>query len=319
MATFGNTTLYQTGSSIMDFIWGAVFTCPENGTADSITCGLYISEAAHKVKCAIYKASDSSLVGVTEEKDLSPETPYHWETFNFSSPKPSLQANTDYVLVAWGEPETGLVYFAGTDEAAGAGRYDSETYNDYPDPASFTSHSWTRSIYCTYTPSGATYTKTWATDVLFKKLGILKTFGIDVGFLKQNIVKSFAVDTRFGAMVTYTISRQIDVLFKKLGVKAFDIDVTLEKPDISKTFAIDVDFLKTTPKTLDLNALFKKPNITTSFFIDACFGAVEAVTHSRSFALDVVFAYKVRLPEILLDEEGKIVLNVSRPYVWVGG
>jgi hypothetical protein len=135
-----------------------------------------------------------------------------------------------------------------------------------------------------------TYTKTWTTDALFKKLvipkalsvdaafqkqGIPKTFVIDADFLKRDILKSFAVDARFGALMTQTISRQIDVLLKKL--------------DLTKNFGLDVYF-----------------------------GPVEAETYAKNFALDAIFAYKVRLPELWLDENGKIVLNISKPYTWVG-
>ena len=137
---------------------------------------------------------------------------------------------------------------------------------------------------------GETYTKTWTTDALFKKLGIPKTlgvdatfqkqniqetFGIDAEFLKRHIIKSFTVDARFGALMTQTISKQIDVLLKKL--------------DLTKNFGLDVYF-----------------------------GSVEAETYSKTFGVSVILAYKVRLPELWLDENGKIVLNISKPYIWVG-
>jgi len=135
-----------------------------------------------------------------------------------------------------------------------------------------------------------TYTKTWTTDALFKKLGIpktlgvdaafqkqdtLKTFGINADFLKRDLIKSFTVDARFGALITQTIARQIDVLLKKL--------------DVTKNFGLD-----------------------------AYFGSGEAETYSITFGLSAIFAYKVRLPELWLDENGKIVLNTSKPYTWVG-
>lgn len=130
-----------------------------------------------------------------------------------------------------------------------------------------------------------TYTKTWTTDALFKKLGIPKSLDVDAAFQKQDIPKtfgldatfqkSFAVDARFGALITQTISRQIDVLLKKL--------------DLTKNFGLDIYF-----------------------------GPFEAETYAKTFALDAIFAYKVRLPELWLDENGKIILNISKPYTWVG-
>jgi hypothetical protein len=120
-----------------------------------------------------------------------------------------------------------------------------------------------------------TYTKTWTTDALFKKLDKLESFGVDVDFFKRNVIKSFALDACFGALMTQTISRKIDVLLKRL--------------DATKTFGLN-----------------------------AHFGQAEAETYARTFGLDIIFAYKVRLPELWLDENGKLVLNISKPYTWVG-
>ena len=118
-----------------------------------------------------------------------------------------------------------------------------------------------------------TYTKTWVTDVLFKKLGIAKTLNVDVAFRKQNIPKTLGLDSTF--QKSFVTQKQVDVLFKKL--------------DILETFGLDVYF-----------------------------GPAEAETCMRDFALDAIFAYKVRLPELWLDENGKLVLNISKPYTWVG-
>ncbi|MFA5364705.1 MAG: hypothetical protein WC325_05930 [Candidatus Bathyarchaeia archaeon] len=103
-----------------------------------------------------------------------------------------------------------------------------------------------------------TYTKTWTTDALFKKLGITKSFGVDSALQK-----------------TVTVQKQVDALLKKLNI----------------------------PKT---------------FGVDAYLGAVEHETCTVTFGLTTRFAYKVRLPELWLDENGKLVLNISQPYTWVG-
>lgn len=191
----------------------------------------------------------------------------------------------------------------------------------------------------------ATYTKTFQIDALFQKLGIAKTFGLDAAlqkrdltgqfvtdvffkkvgakifgvdaFLKKsNVTVSFAIDSIFG-VVSKTKTFDLDLLLKALGFKkTFLVDAVLRKTRIV-TVGLDVVLCKTGAKAFSTDVLFKGLEFK-SFLIDAYFGAVGAVTYTRSFALNVVFAYKVKLPEILLDESGKIVLNISRPYVWVG-
>ena len=59
-------------------------------------------------------------------------------------------------------------------------------------------------------------------------------------------------------------------------------------------------------------------DVTKTFGLDVYFGSVAAETYAKEFGLDVMFAYKVRLSELWLDENGKLVLNISKPYAWVG-
>jgi hypothetical protein len=93
-----------------------------------------------------------------------------------------------------------------------------------------------------------------------------------------------------GTEQTYTKTWATDALFKKLGItETFSVDAALQKQDIPKTFGVDVYF-----------------------------GPVEAETYAKSFGVSVIFAYRVRLPELWLDENGKLVLNISKPYTWVG-
>jgi hypothetical protein len=142
-------------------------------------------------------------------------------------------------------------------------------------------------------------------DALLQKLGILEAFGVDVGFLKTNIIESFAVDVHFGAMLLQTVSRQVDVLFKKLDLtRTFGADSALKKHDIAKSLAAD--------------SAFQKQGISRAFTLDAYFGTTATGTYSVTFGLTVIFAYRVRLPELWLDENGKLVLNISKPYAWVG-
>jgi len=145
--TFG----YETaGASFQDFrdrITGSVFTCPEDGTADSIS--FYGGVSGTFWKCAIYRHSDSSLIGATDR--LGDAMPVGWHTNTFTD-EPTL-TNIDYVLVVWSGYGYGshIYYDAGE---ANQGHYQSLTYNGFPDPASFSHEDRKYSIYCTYTAGG---------------------------------------------------------------------------------------------------------------------------------------------------------------------
>ena len=197
---------------------------------------------------------------------------------------------------------------------------------------------------------GATYTRTWQTDVLFKKLGVTKSLGADTAFQKRDIqltadadvlfkrldvAKTADIDTLFQKLnVTKTAdidvllkalgiekTAQVDALFKKLDLlETFGVDVALLKRDVIRSFGVDARFGAALTQELSrqIDTLFKKLNATKTFGLDAHFGQLEAETYAKNFALDIIFAYKVRLPELWLDENGKLVLNVSKPYTWVG-
>jgi hypothetical protein len=137
---------------------------------------------------------------------------------------------------------------------------------------------------------GETYTKTWTIDALFKKLGITKSLGVDTSFQKQDIPETFGIDADF------------------------------LKRDITKSFTVDACFgaLVTHTISRQIDVLLKKLDATKTFGLDTYFEQAEAETYAKTFGLDIIFAYRVRLPELWLDENGKIVLNISKPYTWVG-
>ena len=127
------------------------------------------------------------------------------------------------------------------------------------------------------------------------------------------------VDYTAAGPETYTKTWNADVLFKKLGIpKALSVDAAFQKQGIPETFGLDVAFQKSFIIQKQMDVLLKRLDATKTFGLDAFFGAVEAETYIKNFALDAVFAYKVRLPELWFDENGKIVLNISKPYIWVG-
>jgi hypothetical protein len=149
-----------TGSGTTDKITGSVFTITENGTADSITVSLkrYASNGNEKGKCSIYKHSDLSSVGNTTEATKALTTTLAWYTFTFADPKPSLVANTAYVLVVWVDTTT-YVYLGANSGAADQGHYQTVTYDGFPNPYVPTHVTYAFSIYCTYTISAGDTTK----------------------------------------------------------------------------------------------------------------------------------------------------------------
>jgi len=137
--------------SLEDQIQGQVFTITEDGDAESISIALWGSPWLGKIKCAIYKHSDLSLIGVTEEKIVFADSG-QWHTFNFTGTKPSLISGTAYILVAWAETQAGYCRI-GSNFVGGttAGHVQAIAYNGYPNPLSPTDIAYVCSIYCTYT------------------------------------------------------------------------------------------------------------------------------------------------------------------------
>jgi len=148
--TFGKTTI---GSSsyhpVSDNIAGSHFVCPEDGVAESISWYGSLGHSTFKAKCAIYKYSDNSLVAQTEE--LTGLDFLDWHTHNFSEPKPSLSANTEYWLVVWIQATTDYSATKHYDTVSDAGGYQDLPYTgNFLDPWSPIMEYREYSIYCTY-------------------------------------------------------------------------------------------------------------------------------------------------------------------------
>lgn len=156
METFGYDGTPGTSSSRTNHIDGSWATCPEVGTADSISVYIWAVSGTRHVKCALYKRSDLSFVGATEDKEIG--ALHEYVTFNFEEPKPSLE-NIDYVLCVWTDDTTNIHY----DTEVGKCYHQLLTYGDWPDSYDSEepdglSYKWC--IYCTYTPSAAPQTLT---------------------------------------------------------------------------------------------------------------------------------------------------------------
>jgi len=148
---FGYETKGTTEINSANTIRGTAFSCPESGTANSITFYVRAPTLPTKIKCAIYKVSDNSLVGYTEEW-TSTSLYNDWKTLNIVWGG-ALTAATDYYLSYWQNAELYLYY---TTDVAFTAFYDTETYNGFPDPLIPVTPSANRkfSIYCTYTAAG---------------------------------------------------------------------------------------------------------------------------------------------------------------------
>jgi hypothetical protein len=165
-------------------------------------------------------------------------------------------------------------------------------------------------------PESETCTKTWATDALFKKLNVEKPFAADAAFMKADLVENLALDVAFRKAVIKAFS--LDANFLRENQVQRQVDTLFQRLGIVKSAVVDAAFQKSFSNQKQIDAIFKRLDATKTFGLNVYFGSVEPETYAKNFALDVIFAYKVRLPELWLDENGKIVLNVSKPYIWVG-
>jgi len=152
--SFGCTTKTGSPLGIENRIRGSWFTCPESGTAQSITVYLDCTSSAKKAKTAIYAyvgvGDAGNIVGETEELTIAVDFD-GWKTFSFSDPKPSLSADTKYFLNGWGESGSGFLNMYWTDEI-NKGLYKSVTYNGWESPLTGeTVGDALYSIYCNYT------------------------------------------------------------------------------------------------------------------------------------------------------------------------
>ncbi len=147
---FGYSLPGSLNQSIEDRITGSVFTINKNGTADNISAYIQTNlSIPPKTKCMIYKKSDSTLIGTTEE--LTPTTGENasWVVFNFTGTKPTLVKDTEYVLTCWSN-DTCYLYYDNVSELKG--RYRNMTYGSSPDPANWTgSEKRLYSICCAFT------------------------------------------------------------------------------------------------------------------------------------------------------------------------
>jgi len=215
--TFGYETAGATSQEVAKDYRGSWFTCPEDGTANSLT--VYIrqdtSGGSVNVKTAIYDKSDDSLVRSSEEIAIT-STDYYWETFNLLTPNPDLTANKDYWLVVWGDVGNGLEFpYIKYDSATSKGA--DETSTDYTDGEgdSLWENPWTGysvvdkkySIYCTYTAGEGAQEYSHTFTETLKPSATLNLWQAQTYTLTQTIVTTSTLD--YGAESIYTFTQTI--------------------------------------------------------------------------------------------------------------
>jgi hypothetical protein len=144
-SNFGYETKDAEADTGPNIILGSWYSCPNSGTANSIT--VYLKQYGSytpKIKCAIYKKADYTLVGNTEEWTLTAGWD-NWKTLNIISGG-TLEA-TDYFLVTW----ISSVVYVYRGILASKGRWSSTTYDGWPSPWSPNTSGEKFSLYCTYT------------------------------------------------------------------------------------------------------------------------------------------------------------------------
>ncbi len=134
-STIGYSTKGVSYQNIEDRITGSLFPTTNGGQVQSVSVNLYSTATSqnHNAKTAIYLASDKSLVATSEAKTIIPGD-NGWVSFTFSDPKPVLNSNTNYILVASASSADGAVRMYYDSGSANQGYADSENYGNWPNP-----------------------------------------------------------------------------------------------------------------------------------------------------------------------------------------
>lgn len=143
-----------------DAIKGTLFTMGgNNGRLASISANMKVISGTATVKFGVYKHSDLSLIGYTEETTVT--TTQGWFTANIHGSAPLLASGVDYVLVAFVDYPSNTVYLYY--DAGGVDVYHTQTiaYGAFPNPYAPSSHGTNKaSIYGTYDLATWTITAT---------------------------------------------------------------------------------------------------------------------------------------------------------------
>lgn len=135
LLSFGRSTKANIMVTASQMISGSIFLAPEKGLVYSIVCYQQLSSIYRgKHACAIYRASDLKLLGITDERKWETGTT-GWIMFVFSRPIP-IEAGEEYLLIAWGTLGCSLYFDRGyPNRRYAAYNYDiKRDYPNFPDP-----------------------------------------------------------------------------------------------------------------------------------------------------------------------------------------
>jgi PKD repeat protein len=160
LGSFGYAAIGGSGQNVENSICGSngsSFVPSFDGTAQNIFVALKRvgGTALDKWngKCAIYFASNFSLLGQTDEvTEIGLTTSYSWRTFTFSTTV-NVKANTEYVLCVWLDTDsTGTANVACDAGNSNQGHIQSSTYTtSFPSSLTDTTNNTNKfSIYCQY-------------------------------------------------------------------------------------------------------------------------------------------------------------------------
>jgi hypothetical protein len=136
--------------NVSDRITGSNFTISENAAAISISAYIQksIGGGSCNARALIYKASDSTLVGVTENIDPTTGVNASWLTFNFTEPV-YLKQDTEYILALGSNNSCNLSYLNSSESRGFYDDFEMDTMEG-PNPANFSTENRLYSIYCNY-------------------------------------------------------------------------------------------------------------------------------------------------------------------------
>ena len=153
---------YETKGSQSDLaqnylLWGTKFTCPESGTAQSITAYVKVSFATIRHwRYGLYTDSDGSPNAFCRETEEASEGNFDdWKTLDLTSTYDL--SNAAYWLEVWASTTNAVRFYRDTGDANQGMYNNGQSYHDWPDPQSANGYNYQKlSIYCTYTTAGAT-------------------------------------------------------------------------------------------------------------------------------------------------------------------
>jgi len=133
-AWFGDSTsMTSNNCGVEDSICGSYYVADSTGQIDSAIARILDYAVTKKWKLLIFKASDKSLVGVSDEVSVTASALVKRQKFTFST-RPSVVMGTSYALAAWCEAGLTLGTVRDVESAGDSTVRQNLTYGDPPNP-----------------------------------------------------------------------------------------------------------------------------------------------------------------------------------------